>query len=146
MAREAQWPNKGNHRYYEPGSVFKVVTASAALEEGTASLASTYYCNGVVNSRTAVPPCLSTATTVPVMCRDLYPALVNSCNPAFMQIGLDLGQERFFEYYQAFGLTEKTGIDLPAERIGVYYDDTMNNISLASCSFGQSNTMTPCRC
>ena len=60
-----------------------------------------------------------------------------------MEIGLGLGQDRFFEYYQAYGLTEKTGIDLPAERVGVYYDETMSNISLASCSFGQSNTVTP---
>ena len=143
-AREAQWQNKAITDTYEPGSVFKVVTASAALEEGTASLASTYYCNGVVNFQDG-------SSTLPIHCHNrtghgaesFTQALVNSCNPALMQIGLDLGQERFFEYYQAFGLTEKTGIDLPAERIGVYYDDTMNNISLASCSFGQSNTMTP---
>ena len=143
-AREAQWQNKAITDTYEPGSVFKVVTASAALEEGTASLTSTYYCNGVVNFQDG-------SSTLQIHCHNrtghgaetFTEALVNSCNPAFMQIGLDLGQERFFEYYQAFGLTEKTGIDLPAERIGVYYDDTMNNISLASCSFGQSNTMTP---
>ena len=143
-AREAQWQNKAITDTYEPGSVFKVVTASAALEEGTASLSSTYYCNGVVNFQDG-------SSTLGIHCHKrtghgaetFTEALVNSCNPAFMQIGLDLGQERFFEYYQAFGLTEKTGIDLPAERIGVYYDDTMNNISLASCSFGQSNTMTP---
>ncbi len=143
-AREAQWQNKVITDTYEPGSVFKVVTASAALEEGTATVNSTYYCNGVVKFKDG-------DKTLDIHCHrrsghgqeSFIQALVNSCNPAFMQIGLDLGRSRFFEYYQAFGLTEKTGIDLPAERVGVYYDDTMNDISLASCSFGQSNTMTP---
>lgn len=143
-AREAQWQNKVITDTYEPGSVFKVVTASAALEEGTATLDSTYYCNGVVSFQDG-------DKTLDIHCHrrsghgqeTFVQALVNSCNPAFMQIGFDLGQKRFFQYYQAFGLTEKTGIDLPAERVGIYYDDTMNKISLASCSFGQSNTMTP---
>lgn len=143
-AREAQWQNKVITDTYEPGSVFKVVTASAALEEGTATLDSTYYCNGVVSFQDG-------DKTLDIHCHrrsghgqeTFVQALVNSCNPAFMQIGFDLGQKHFFQYYQAFGLTEKTGIDLPAERVGIYYDDTMNKISLASCSFGQSNTMTP---
>ncbi len=143
-AREAQWQNKVITDTYEPGSVFKVVTASAALEEGTATLDSTYYCNGVVSFQDG-------DKTLDIHCyrrsghgqETFVQALVNSCNPAFMQIGFDLGQKHFFQYYQAFGLTEKTGIDLPAERVGIYYDDTMNKISLASCSFGQSNTMTP---
>lgn len=143
-AREAQWQNKVITDTYEPGSVFKVVTASAALEEGTATLDSTYYCNGVVSFQDG-------DKMLDIHCHrrsghgqeTFVQALVNSCNPAFMQIGFDLGQKHFFQYYQAFGLTEKTGIDLPAERVGIYYDDTMNKISLASCSFGQSNTMTP---
>ena len=143
-AREAQWQNKVITDTYEPGSVFKVVTASAALEEGTANRNSTYYCNGVVTFQDG-------DKTLDIHCHrrsghgqeTFVQALVNSCNPAFMQIGFDLGQKHFFQYYQAFGLTEKTGIDLPAERVGIYYDDTMNKISLASCSFGQSNTMTP---
>lgn len=143
-AREAQWQNKVITDTYEPGSVFKVVTASAALEEGTATLDSTYYCNGVVSFQDG-------DKMLDIHCHrrsghgqeTFVQALVNSCNPALMQIGFDLGQKRFFQYYQAFGLTEKTGIDLPAERVGIYYDDTMNKISLASCSFGQSNTMTP---
>ncbi len=143
-AREVQWQNKTITDTYEPGSVFKIVTASAALEEGTATVDSTYYCNGYVEFKDG-------AGTLLIHCHNrsghgqesFIDALVNSCNPAFMEIGLGLGQERFFEYYQAYGLTEKTGIDLPAERVGVYYDDTMSNISLASCSFGQSNTVTP---
>lgn len=143
-AREAMWQNKAVTDTYEPGSVFKVVTASSALEEGTATLDSSYYCEGFVEFKDG-------NEMLPIHCHrttghgqeSFIDALVNSCNPAFMQIGLGLGREKFFEYYQAYGLTEKTGIDLPAERIGIYYDDRMNNISLASCSFGQSNTMTP---
>ncbi len=143
-ARETQWQNKTITDTYEPGSVFKIVTASAALEEGTATVNSTYYCNGVVEFKDG-------SGTLSIHCynrsghgqESFIQALVNSCNPAFMEIGLGLGQDRFFEYYQAYGLTEKTGIDLPAERVGVYYDETMSNISLASCSFGQSNTVTP---
>ncbi len=143
-ARETMWQNKAITDTYEPGSVFKIVTASSALEEGTATLESTYYCNGYVEFKDG-------DTMLPIHCHrtsghgmlTFTEALVNSCNPSFMSIGLTLGQKRFYQYYQAFGLTEKTGIDLPAERIGQYYTDTMNNISLASCSFGQSNTMTP---
>ena len=143
-ARETQWQNKTITDTYEPGSVFKIVPASAALEEGTATVNSTYYCNGVVEFKDG-------SGTLSIHCHNrsghgqesFIQALVNSCNPALMEIGLGLGQQRFFEYYQAYGLTEKTGIDLPAERVGVYYDETMSNISLASCSFGQSNTVTP---
>ena len=143
-ARETQWQNKTITDTYEPGSVFKIVPASAALEEGTATVNSTYYCNGVVEFKDG-------SGTLSIHCHNrsghgqesFIQALVNSCNPALMEIGLGLGQDRFFEYYQAYGLTEKTGIDLPAERVGVYYDETMSNISLASCSFGQSNTVTP---
>ena len=143
-AREAQWQNKTITDTYEPGSVFKIVTASAALEEGTATVNSSYYCNGYVEFKDG-------DGKLTIHCHNrnghgqesFIQALVNSCNPAFMEIGLGLGQDRFFEYYQAYGLTEKTGIDLPAERVGVYYDETMSNISLASCSFGQSNTVTP---
>ena len=71
-------------------------------------------------------------------------AVVNSCNPAFISIGSSLGAHRFFQYFDAFGLTEKTGIDLPAEAQNSYYtEDRLNAVSLASCSFGQSNTVTP---
>lgn len=141
-AREDQWQNKAITDTYEPGSVFKTVTASAAIEEGTATVNSTYNCYGAVEF-----PGLDK----PIKCHkvaghgllDFNGALVNSCNPAFITIGQGLGQQRFFKYYEAFGLTEKTGIDLPAENIGSYYDASMSNISLASCSFGQSNTVTP---
>ncbi len=142
VAWETQWSNKTITDTYEPGSVFKTVTASAALEEGTATVNSSYTCTGSY---------LLAGLSSPMHCHKLeghgqqsfIEALVNSCNPAFISIGLALGQERFFKYYEAFGLTEKTGIDLPAENVGTYYDENMSDISLASCSFGQSNTVTP---
>ncbi|MDD6032208.1 MAG: penicillin-binding transpeptidase domain-containing protein [Oscillospiraceae bacterium] len=141
-ARENQWRNKTITDTYEPGSVFKTVTASAALEEGTATLNSTYYCGGAVQFPGLDKPIKCHKTSGHGLL-DFTGALVNSCNPAFIAIGQSLGQERFFKYYEAFGLTEKTGIDLPAENIGSYYDASMSDISLASCSFGQSNTVTP---
>lgn len=141
-ARENQWRNKTITDTYEPGSVFKTVTASAALEEGTATLNSTYNCVGAVQFPGLDKPIKCHKTSGHGLL-DFTGALVNSCNPAFIAIGQSLGQERFFKYYEAFGLTEKTGIDLPAENIGSYYDASMSDISLASCSFGQSNTVTP---
>lgn len=141
-AREKQWQNKTITDTYEPGSVFKTVTASAALEEGVATVESTYNCVGQVQFPGLDKP-IKCHKTAGHGLLDFNGALVNSCNPAFIAIGQALGQERFFKYYEAFGLTEKTGIDLPAENIGSYYDASMSDISLASCSFGQSNTVTP---
>ncbi len=142
-AQEKQWKNKAVTDIYEPGSVFKVVTASAALEEGAATLNSSYNCTGSV----MVP-----GWPRPIHCHDhsghglqsFTEAVVNSCNPAFIAIGNSLGADRFFKYFDAFGLTEKTGIDLPAEAQNSYYTaEQLNAVSLASCSFGQSNTVTP---
>ena len=142
-AREKQWKNKGVTDIYEPGSVFKVVTASAALEEGAATLNSSYNCKGSV---------MVDGWPRPIHCHNhaghglqtFTEAVVNSCNPAFISIGSSLGAHRFFQYFDAFGLTEKTGIDLPAEAQNSYYtEDRLNAVSLASCSFGQSNTVTP---
>ncbi|MBR6790230.1 MAG: PASTA domain-containing protein [Oscillospiraceae bacterium] len=141
-AREEQWQNKTITDTYEPGSVFKTVTASAALEEGVATVNSTYECYGSVSFPGLDKP-IRCHKVVGHGTMDFSGALVNSCNPAFITIGQGLGQERFFKYYETFGLTEKTGIDLPAENIGSYYDASMSKISLASCSFGQSNTVTP---
>ena len=103
-ARETQWQNKTITDTYEPGSVFKIVPASAALEEGTATVNSTYYCNGVVEFKDG-------SGTLSIHCHNrsghgqesFIQAVVNSCNPAFMEIGQGLGQDRFFEYYQAYG-------------------------------------------
>ncbi|MDE6670993.1 MAG: PASTA domain-containing protein [Ruminococcus sp.] len=142
-AREAQWKNKCITEIYEPGSVFKVITSSAAIEENLINLESdTFYCNGSV----PVPG------AAPIHCHDwnghgaqtFQEALTHSCNPAFMEIGERLGIEKFCYYYDAFGLKERTGIDLPAEGIGIGFEpEDMSQVDLLVSAFGQGDTLTP---
>ena len=144
-ARETQWRNKGLKEPYEPGSTFKALVLAAALEEGVVSESDTFYCPGyyVVNG-------------VRINCsehsghkdQNLAKAVQNSCNPAFMMIGQRLGAEKFYDYFEAFGMKEKTGIDLPGELTGLVWDrDYITSLegylSLATASFGQRFTVTP---
>lgn len=142
LALQAQWSNKNISYTYQPGSTFKTVVASAALEEKTSSLDSTFSCPGYVIVGDRKMGChigLPGHGTV-----DFTGALVGSCNPAFVKIGSNLGASAFYKYYKGFGLTQKTGIDLPGENIGSYYtDQNMSEVSLASSSFGQSQSVTP---
>lgn len=143
-AREAQWKNKAITELYEPGSVFKVVTGSAALEEKVVSLESTFHCNGRYSfDINGVKPirCWKTSGHGTL---DLTGAYVNSCNPAFITIGQKLGLNKFYQYFKSYGMTEKTGIDLPGEANSVTmpYDD-YGIVELASASFGQTNAITP---
>lgn len=139
--REAQWKNKAVTEPYEPGSVFKVITASAALEETAITEESTFVCNGGIH---VIDKDLKCWTKGDHGTQNLQQAMTNSCNPAFVQIGQRLGIEKFQQYYKAFGFTEKTGIDLPGESQGLYIsEDEMGLVELASCSFGQSNSVTP---
>lgn len=141
---ERQWRNKCISEIYEPGSVFKVVTSASAFEENLIDLErDKFYCSGAVELAGA---------TAPIKCHDtsghgsqIYQdALTNSCNPAFMEIGKRLGVEKFCYYFDAFGLGERTGIDLPAEASGIGFDSqVMTNVDLAVCSFGQGETITP---
>ncbi len=142
-ARETQWKNKAITELYQPGSVFKVVTASAGFEENVLKLTDTFTCTGGVTVA---------AGTEPIHChkraghgtQDFTHALINSCNPAFIEIGRRLGSNLFFQYFTAFGLTEKTGIDLPGEATSYYQGlKGMGPVELASCSFGQTNIITP---
>ncbi len=140
-AREDQWRNKALTERYEPGSVFKVVTGSAALEEQVVGLGSTFSCPGyhVVAGRTIRCHKSGGHGT-----QNFTETMVNSCNPAFMKIGAALGEDKFFEYFKAYGLTEKTGIDLPGEVTSLYYTaEQYGPVELASSSFGQSNAVTP---
>lgn len=141
-ARDKQWQNKAVTDTYEPGSTFKTLVTAAALEEKTTSLNTTFYCPGHID----------VAKGVTMKCHkagghgqlDFTGALVNSCNPAFVKIGASLGAFNFYKYFSAFGLTEKTGIDLPGEGKSQFYTaDKLTTVSLASCSFGQSMTLTP---
>jgi len=139
--REQQWKSKAITELYEPGSVFKVVTGSAALEEKAITLDSTFTCNGAIEVADKTINCWTRGAHGT---QDFVTAMTNSCNPAFIQIGQRLGIELFCDYFEAFGFTETTGIDLPGESAGLYVsEEDMGIVELASCSFGQSNTVTP---
>ncbi len=144
-AQKEQWRNKAISDTYEPGSVFKIVTGSAALEEGVVFLTNSFSCPGYIVIAGTRYHCHKHAGHGT---QSLGDAFANSCNPAFIQIGQNLGVKSFFKYFQSYGLTEKTGIDLPGETApiaGVTYHDgsTMTNIDLASESFGQGFNVTP---
>ena len=141
IAREKQWKNKAITELYEPGSVFKIVTGSAALEEKAVSLKSTFSCGGVVNIAGTKMKCWKAGGHGH---QDLTAAFVNSCNPAFISVGAQLGATKFFNYFKAYGMTEKTDIDLPGEEQSLYIpQDKYGPVQLASASFGQSNKITP---
>ncbi len=140
-AREKQWRNKMVSDTYYPGSVFKTITGSAALEEGLVTENTGFSC----------PDSLTISGTVIHDWKHggfghltFAQGICNSSNVVFMQVGQKLGPDRFFKYFNAFGLTQKTGIDLPGEgRSQFYTADKLNPVELATSSFGQSNTVTP---
>ncbi len=143
-ARYTQWTNKAISSLYFPGSVFKVVTGSAALEENAITLSDTFNCDGYITVMDTTYHCWSYATSGAHGKQTFVEAMTNSCNPAFVQIGQLLGARAFCKYFEAFGLTQKTGIDLPAESNSLYIDsDSMTLVNLASSSFGQANKITP---
>lgn len=145
--RQRQWKNKAITDLYTPGSVFKLITTSAALDSGVSTPGTTYYCGGSyqVLPNTKSYTCAEGAAH---QWQDMGKVLYNSCNIATIQEALKMGIETFSDYYNAFGFTEKTGIDLPAEQApyaGVSYHpaDSMSLIDLASTSFGQAQKVTP---
>lgn len=142
----SKWRNFVVSDSYEPGSVFKIVTAAAAIEENVLSEDFTYNCTGKITVADRVIQCHNRDGGHGT--QDLKHGLMNSCNPLFITVGQTLGKEKFFEYFEAFGFTEKTGIDLPAEPTpvaGVNYHspDKMGIVELSSSSFGQSFQVTP---
>ena len=142
-AREQQWKNKAITELYIPGSVFKVITSSAALEEKVITLNDSFNCSGALVVVDGTDPIHCWKTSGHGL-QTFTEAITNSCNPAFMEIGRRLGAEQFFNYFKSFGLTERTGIDLPAEATSYYQGlDGMGAVELASCSFGQTNKITP---
>lgn len=139
--REQQWKNKAITELYYPGSVFKTITCAAALEEELVSLNSSFDCFGVLNVAGTDISCHHTGGHGTL---SLQEAITKSCNPAFMQIGALLGADKFSGYFEAFGFTEPTGIDLPGEAQSLYIpEDRMGPVELASSSFGQTNKITP---
>ncbi len=139
--RETQWKNKAISELYFPGSVFKVITCASALEEEVINLNSTFNCYYKVTVADTDFHCWSPIGHGTV---DLQSAITASCNPAFVDIGLKLGRQLFCNYFEAFGFTEKTGIDLPGEASPLYMPyERMGTVELASSSFGQTNKITP---
>ena len=144
-AMYSQWRNRAISDTYEPGSVFKLITMAAGLEENVVKYDEKFTCTGSVNVADRIYSCHNTAGHGT---QTLTEGLMNSCNPYFITIGQRLGVDTFYKYFEAFGFTEETGIDLPGEaspKAGVTYfkKDTMTKVNLASSSFGQSFQITP---
>lgn len=138
--RNKMWRNKAISDSYEPGSTFKIITAAAALEEHVADLNSTFYCPGFKIVADRKIGCSNTDGHGP---ETFVEGVQNSCNPVFMELGLKLGPEKFMEYFTAFGLTEKTNIELVGESSSIYYTNGMNEVDVATSSFGQGFQVTP---
>lgn len=140
-ALTAQWLNQAVTYAYYPGSTFKSITAASALEENVVTLESSFYCPGY---RQVWDWKISCWQSRGHGTEDLTHAIMNSCNPAFMEIGSRLGITNFYKYFSAFGLTEKTGVDLPGEVSGSFWDvSKMSDVDLAVASFGQNFEITP---
>lgn len=144
-ARYSQWRNRAISDTYEPGSVFKTVVASAAIEENVANENTTYTCTGSIRVADRTQHCWKRGGHGT---QTFTQGLMNSCNPFFITVGQALGKERFYKYFEAFGFTEPTGIDLPAEAKPVadvtYHSLAQMGISeLSSSSFGQTFRVTP---
>lgn len=139
-AQQFQWRNKAVSDLYEPGSVFKLVTAAAALDSGTSTLNFSYVCRGNITVADTTIGCANLAGHGH---ENFAQSIINSCNPAFVTMAMSMGAETFFDYFYAFGMTEKTGVDLPGEAQSQYYTaDRLGPVQLASSSFGQSNKIS----
>ena len=139
--RNQMWRNPCINDTYEPGSTFKIITTAAALEEGVLSLDDQFQCPGfkIVEDRK-------------IRCHKVgghgsetfVEGIMNSCNPVFIEVGLRLGSERFYQYFKQFGLLSKTNIDLPGEAATIMHQlDNIGQVELATISFGQSFQITP---
>ncbi len=136
-----QWRNKAVSDSYEPGSVFKIFTAAMGLEEQLTSLSHGYTCNEEIYVMGKEYHCHKAGGHGRL---NLLQSMVNSCNPAFITLGQLIGKSSFSKYFEAFGFTAATGIDLPGEGGSVYYgEEKMGPVELASASFGQSFQITP---
>ena len=125
---------------YEPGSTFKMLTASAAIDCGATSPQEGFYCSGKITVDGSTVRCWGAPHGAETMAR----ALENSCNPVFTQLALRLGSERFYQYLHAFGLGSRTGIDLYGEASGILIgQNRVKNVDLARIGFGQSVAVTP---
>ena len=135
------WRNRSINDTYEPGSIFKVFTASVALEEGVVKEEDTFYCPGykLVEDRR-----IRCARTTGHGSETFVQGVQNSCNPVFIEVGMRLGTENFYKYFEKFGLMGKTGVDLPGEAATIMHKkENVGQVELATMSFGQSFQVTP---
>ena len=141
--RNKMWRNGCINDTYEPGSTFKIITASAALEEGVVTPEDTFSCPGfrIVDDRR-----IRCHKTTGHGSETSVQGIMNSCNPVFIEVGQRLGTDAFYRYFQQFGLLEKTGIDLPGEAGTIMHQKKdIGPVELATISFGQSFQITPIR-
>ena len=140
--RDIQWKNKTITELYYPGSVFKVITAAMGLDSGNASLYTTLNCSGAYGVAKETYHCAGRKAHGT---QNLAEGLRNSCNIYFIQLGQRIGASLFYDYFKAFGFTERTGVDLPNETsfMQYYTDKNMGEVQLASSSFGQAMAITP---
>ena len=137
----AVWRNGCINDTYEPGSTFKIITAAAGLEEKVITTASTFNCPGyiVVDDRKIRCHKIAGHGT-----QDFTHCMMNSCNPALITVGMRLGVDKYYQYFEQFGLKTKTGIDLPGEAGTIMHQkENMGNVELATVAFGQSFQITP---
>ena len=140
-AQQIQWRNKALNDTYEPGSTFKILTLSAALEEGLIDMNTSVNCSGSVNISGHTIHCSNKAGHG---LQTLEQSVGNSCNPAFISYGLKLGTEKFYQYMRSFGIMTPTGVDLGGEATGVFAADAnFTQLDLACYAFGQNFTVTP---
>jgi len=133
------WRNKAVIDSYEPGSTFKTIVAASAIEEGAARLSDTFSCTGVRHVANRDIHCWKREGHGE---ESLAQGVMNSCNPMFMEIASRMGADGFTKYFKAFGLTEKTGFEIPGESAGTFHK-TLGPVDLATSSFGQTFTVTP---
>ena len=140
-ALNRMWRNGCINDTYEPGSTFKMITAAAGLEEGVITKDSPYYCSGYTVVDDRVIHCHKRTGHGS---QDFVHCMMNSCNPALINVGLKLGVDTYYSYFEKFGLLQKTGIDLPGEATTIMHKkENMGNVELATVAFGQSFQITP---
>lgn len=135
------WRNSSINDTYEPGSIFKIFTSTACLEEGTVNVTDSFFCPGYYLVEDRKIRCHKVGGHGS---ESFVEGVQNSCNPVFMNIGLELGVERFYDYFQKLGLMKKTGIDLPGEAATITHkQENVGPVELATMTFGQSFQITP---
>ncbi len=140
-ARNKMWRNKAVVDTYEPGSTFKILTSAIAIEQNLIPENKTFYCSGSTEVAGTRIRCWKAEGHG---MQTFAQAIQNSCNPAFIEIGMSVGKENFFKYVDGFGLTEKTGIDVTGEALGIFFDKNLYGpVENATTSFGQGFQITP---